>query len=133
MPKRKKSMADNVTKIPLPIQMQTPAPTNTTVQQIGYDWVCTNSTTSEVNIQTGIMNAVIFPETGKFQEYRHLMKGQVKPKWTRDILNEISHPFQGIRYIEETDTYFFIHRHEMTQYSKVTYCHIVCDIIPQKK
>ena len=33
------------------------------------------------------MNVVICPETGKPQEYRHLMKGPDKPKWTRAMLN----------------------------------------------
>ena len=67
------------------------------------------------------MDAVICQETGKSQEYRHLMKGPDKQKWTRSVENDIGRLFQGIRDIEGTYICFFIHRHEVTQDSKVTY------------
>ena len=78
------------------------------------------------------MNAVIYPETGKNQEYRHLMKGPDNPKWTREFANETGRLFQGIQDIEGNNTCFFIHKHNVPQDSKVTYSHIVCDIIPHK-
>ena len=56
------------------------------------------------------MNAVILPDTGKPQDYRHLMKGTEKPKWTRAMANDIGSLFQGIIYIKGTDTCFFIHK-----------------------
>ena len=78
------------------------------------------------------MNTVIFPETGKPQEYRHLMKGPDKPKQTRAFGNDIGRLFQGIRDIEGTNTCFFIHKHEVPKGSKVTYSRILCNIRPQK-
>ena len=47
--------------------------------------------------------------------------------------NEIWRIFQGIRYIEGTDTCVFIHRNEPPQESKATYNQILCDIRPQRK
>ena len=53
------------------------------VHRKGEDWAHTNKTTGEVKIQTLQTNANIFLETGKSQEYRHLIKGPGKLKWTR--------------------------------------------------
>ena len=47
------------------------------------------------------------------------MKGTEKPKWTRVMVNDIGPIFQVIRGIEVTDKCFFIHKHEVPQYSKV--------------
>ena len=101
--------------------MSTPAPTNMTVHRIEEDWVHTNSTTREVTIQAGLINSVIFPEIGKPQEYRILLKVTDKPKWIRAMANDIDHLFQGIIDIEVTYMCFFIHRNEVPQYRKVTY------------
>ena len=49
------------------------------------------------------MDAVIFPETGKVQEYRHIMKGIDNPKWSNAMANGIGGLFQGIRDIEGMD------------------------------
>ena len=54
----------------------------------------------------GPINAVMCPETGKSQDYRHLIKGPDKPKWTKAMTNEIGCLFQGIRDIEGTNTFF---------------------------
>ena len=78
------------------------------------------------------MNMVICPDTGKPQEYRHPRKGPEKPKWTRAMENDIGCLWQGIRDIEGTYTFFFVHRHDIHQDSNVTYIHIVCDIRTQK-
>ena len=80
----------------------------------------------------GQINAVMCPETGKSQDYRHLIKGPDKPKWTKAMTNEIERLFQVIQGIVGTDTCFFIHKHEVPQDIKVTYSRIVCNIIPQK-
>ena len=102
------------------------------VHKTGEDWAHTNNTTVDATIHMGHINAVIFPETVKTQEYRHLMKGPDYPKRTREFANKIGKLFQGIRYIEGNNTYFFIHKHEVPQDSKVTYSQIVCDIRTQK-
>ena len=78
------------------------------------------------------MNTVICPETGKPQEYRPLVKGPNKPKWTREFVNEIGRLFQGIRDINVTNTCFSIHNNEVPKGSKVIYSRIVCNITPQK-
>ena len=82
-------MSNHMAKIPPPRKIQNPTPTNTTVHVTGEDWVHTNRTTVEFKIHAGLMNTVISPETGKYEEYRHLMKGIDKPKWTRTMENEI--------------------------------------------
>ena len=74
-----------------------------------------------------------FTRDCKPQEYRHLMKGPDKPKWSRAMENEIGRLFQGIRDIEGTYTCFFIHKYEVPQDRKVTYRRIVCNIRHQKK
>ena len=92
----------------------------------------TNNTIVDVTIHPVQMNAVICPETGKLQDYRHLMKGPDKPKWTEEFGNEIGRLFQGIQEIKVTNTCFFIHKNEAPKGSKVTYSQIVCDIRPKK-
>ena len=77
------------------------------VQKAGEDWAHTNNTTGDMTIQPGSMNALICPYTIKPQEYRHLMKGPDKPKWTRVFVNEIGRLFQVIRDIEGTNTCFY--------------------------
>ena len=125
-------MANHVAKITPPRQPPNTLPAYM-VHRTGENWSHTNKTKGEVTIHPGKMNAIIFPETGKSQEYSHLIKGPSKPKWTRAMENNIGRLFQGIRYIKGTETCFFIHRHKVPQESIVTYSRIVCDIIPQKK
>ena len=61
------------------------------------------------------------------------MKVSDKTNSKRAMKNEIRRLFKGVGDIEGTDTCLFIHRHEVPQYIKVPYRHILCDIIPQKK
>ena len=68
-----------------------------------------------------ILNDIIFPDTGKDQEYRQLVKGPDKPKWSMAMDNEIGQLFQGTIYIYVTDTCFFIHRYKVTKNIKITY------------
>ena len=74
------------------------------------------------------MNDVVFPDTLKDQEYIHLIKRPYKPKWSRAMANEIGRFFQIIIYIKGTDTFLFIHRHEVPRDRKVTYCRIIHNI-----
>ena len=99
------TMANHVAKILPPIQPPISSP-KYRVHRTREDWARTNKTTGEVIIQPGKMNAVIYPETGKHQEYRNLMKGHAKPKWTRATENYIERIFQGVGFIEDTDTCF---------------------------
>ena len=79
------------------------------------------------------MNAVIFRNTGKHQEYRHLIKGPEKHKRTRTIENYIGTLFQGIRDIERTDVCLFIQIHEVPQDRNVDYICILYNIVSHKK
>ena len=72
-------------------------------------------TTGKVTIQKVLMNAVIFPDTGKAQEYKHHMKGLENPKWSNTMSNEIGRLLQGIRYKEGKYTLLFIQRHNIPQ------------------
>ena len=47
--------------------------------------------------------------------------------------NEIERIFQGIRDIQETNPFFFIHRQEVLKDFRITYFCIVCGIRPHKK
>ena len=58
-----------------------------TVHKAGKDLAHTNKTTVDVTIHTCQINAFICPETGKPQEYRHIMNGPDKPKYTRGMTN----------------------------------------------
>ena len=60
-------IANDMTKILMPIKMPTPTPTITTVLKTGEKRVHTNSTTGEVTIRPGLTNNVICPEIGKYQ------------------------------------------------------------------
>ena len=44
------------------------------VHKTGEDWAHTNKTTGDVEIHPGQINVIMCPETGKQQEYSHLMK-----------------------------------------------------------
>ena len=125
-------MANHMATIPPHRQPPTSLP-KYMVHRTGEDLAHTNKTTGEVTIHPEQINTVIFPETGKSQEYIHLMKGPDKPKFTRAVANNIGRILQGIRCIKVTYTCYFIHRHKVTQYSKVTYSRIVCDIMPHNK
>ena len=103
------------------------------VHKKGEYWAHMNKTTEEVTIRTGQTNAVIWPETGKYQEYRHLMKVPDKQKWKRTSENEIKRLSQGTIDIEGTDTCLFIHMNKVPQARKINYSHIVCNITPQKE
>ena len=79
-------MGNHVAKFQPYRPTQTAVPTYT-IHRTGEYWAHTNKTTGEVTIQPRQINAVVCPETGNPQEYRPLMKGTDKPKWTRAIAN----------------------------------------------
>ena len=59
------------------------------INKTGEEWAHTNKTTGDMKIHPVQLNAVICPDTGKLQEYRHLLKGPNKPKWKRKFANKI--------------------------------------------
>ena len=58
-----------------PSKPSKPAPI---VRPAGEDWAVIDQVTGKLTLQPGRANSVIFPETGKVQEYRHLIKGTEK-------------------------------------------------------
>ena len=78
------------------------------------------------------MDTVKCPDTGKVQEYRHIMIGPENPKCVKFMSNELGCLFQRIRGINGTDT-CSLSTGIFSQECKVTYCHIFCNIGTQKK
>ena len=96
----------------------------------GEDWAVIDQVTGELTLEPGRANTVIFPDTVKAQEYQHLIKFPKKLKCIKGASNEIGQLFQGLGDIQGTNTCFFIYRNEVPQDAKVTYCRIVCYILP---
>ena len=80
-------------------------------------------------------HAVIDPDTGFAQEYRHLIKNeQTKALWTRSFANELGRLAQGIdNRVKGTNTVVFIPIRNVPQGRKPTYGRIVVSIRPQKE
>ena len=114
-------MENHVAIIALKIPMANLFPSSTTVRPMGEYWSTASNTTVNVTIQPGFMNTVIFPDTGKAQEYRHLIKGLDKPKCTKVMYNKLGLLFHEIWFIEGTYNCFFIHCYEFPQYRKFYY------------
>ena len=80
-------MATYMTTISLQRKIPTHAPTPMiTIQTIEYCAI-RYTITGDVTINPGKLNNIIYPSTGKVQEYRHLMKGTYNPKWTTVMAN----------------------------------------------
>ena len=124
-------MSNHVAKINTPPSK--PSKTAPIFLPEGEECAVINQVTGNLILQPGRSNAVIWPKTGKSQEYRNLIKVLEKLKWSKGISNEIGQLFQGIGDIQGTNTCFFIHRHEVPQDAKVTYFRIVYNIWHQKK
>ena len=77
------------------------------------DWAVIDQETVNLNLQPGMANAVIFPETGNAHEYWHLIKAPNKMKWSKVVSNNIGRLLQGIGYIKGTNTCFSIHKNEV--------------------
>ena len=78
---------------------------------------------------------MVHPDTGKSQEYRHLIKGSDKEKWTTSFSNEFGRLTQGgNNRIVGTNTIFFTHKIDVPfETKKLTYGKIVCSIKPHKE
>ena len=124
-------MANHVETITTPTD--TPSKPAPLMRPAGEDWAVIDQVTGKLTLEPGIANAVIYPKTGKSQEYQHLIKPPEKPKWSKGMSNGIGRIFQGLGDTQGTNTCFFIHRHEVPPDAKVTYLRIVCNIWPQKK
>ena len=87
----------------------------------------------KTSLQPGIVNAVIFQDRVKPQDYRQLTKVPDKINCRKGMYNNIVYIFQGIGDIKGPITSFLIHRNELSQGAKVTYVCIFYNIQPHKK
>ena len=79
--------------------------------------------------------SVINEETGKTEEYRHLIKGTNAATWRKSFANELGRLTQGVgdRMKSGTETLFFIRRYQVPDVRKVTYGRLVVSILPKKE
>jgi hypothetical protein len=79
-------------------------------------------------------NAVLNAETGKLEEYRHLLKGPDKLKWEAGCSKEIARLAQGRNdgSVKGTETIHFIQPHQLPKGKKPTYLRICANYRPQK-
>ena len=79
------------------------------------------------------MNAVIHPETGFAQEYRHLVKRDCKMVWYKSLSNELGRLAQVVvNRVSGSNTIFSIPKSQVAMDRRGTYWIIFCDIKPQK-
>jgi hypothetical protein len=82
---------------------------------------------------TPMMNAVIYPATGKEMQYKDLMKDpDLGPSFEIGLSNEVGRICQGIRDIAGTNTAFFVDLTNIPKTRKITYGKLVCDFKPNK-
>ena len=74
--------------------------------QAGDDWAVIDQETVNLALQPGMTNTVIWPETGKSQEYHHLTKVHNKHKFINVASKEIVRLFQGLGDTKGTNTFF---------------------------
>jgi hypothetical protein len=77
-------------------------------------------------------NAVVNPNTGKIEEWRHVKVGEESRTWLKGAANEIGRLAQGHGTFDGTETMHFIQRHNMPKGRQATYLCIVVDFRPQK-
>jgi hypothetical protein len=79
-------------------------------------------------------NAVLNAETGKLEEYRHLLKGVDKLKWEAGCSKEIARLAQGRKdsSVKGTETMHFIPISKLPKGKKPTYLRICANYRPQK-
>ena len=81
-------------------------------------------------------NAITDPHTGKQLEYRQLINHpdyELQRTWQRSSANEFGRLAQGVGgRIDGTETFKFLHYHEMPTNRRPTYAQFVCEIRPQK-
>jgi hypothetical protein len=81
-----------------------------------------------------LLNAVLNADTGKLEEYRHLLKGPHKLKWEAGGSKEIARLAQGRKdsSVKGTETIHFMHHHQLPKGKKPTYLRICANYRPQK-
>ena len=79
--------------------------------------------------------SVINEETGKAEEYRHLIKEANAATWRKSFSNELGRLTKGVGDIMKsgTETLFFIRRDQVPEGRKVTYGRLVVLVCPQKE
>jgi hypothetical protein len=80
------------------------------------------------------LNAVLNADSGKLEEYHHLLKGKDKTLWEHGCSKEITRLVQGWKNSDDkgTNTLHFIHPHQLPKGKKPTYLHICANYCPQK-
>ena len=81
------------------------------------------------------LNVVLNADTGKMEEYRHLIKGSQSQQWTVANAKEIARLAQGRAdgSVEGTNTLFFKHPHTIPHGRKATYLRVVAAYRPTKE
>ena len=80
-----------------------------------------------------LANAIIFPDTGKELEYRHLIKIEKHKKvWLESFAKELNQLAQGNENVKGTNTIYFIKKHAVPASRTVTYGRICVNYRPQK-
>ena len=76
-----------------------------------------------------LINAVIHPETGFAQEYRHLVKEYEKMVWHKYFFNELGRLARDVgNRVTGSNAIFFVPKSQVPQDQKFTYGIIFCDI-----
>jgi hypothetical protein len=80
------------------------------------------------------LNAVLNADSGKLEEYRHLLKGKDKALWEKGCSKEIARLAQGRANSDDkgTNTLHFIHPRQLPKDKKPTYLRICANYRPQK-
>ena len=81
-----------------------------------------------------VLNAVLNSESGKLEEYRHLVKGPNAKEWLRRNTVEIARLYQGRndKSYKGTNTIVFKHTSALPKGRKATYLRVVADQCPNK-
>jgi hypothetical protein len=83
--------------------------------------------------KTPMMNSLIHPVTGKEMQYKDIMKDpELGPSFEIGLGNELGRIYQGIGYIDGTNTDFLVELASIHKDRKITYGKLVCDYKPNK-
>ena len=95
--------------------------------------MCQLHSTMTTNYPEDFANSIIDKETGKYLEFRHLMKlDKYRKIWTMSFANKLGRLSQGIRDIPGADTINFIPHANVPAQETVTYGQMFCTYRPQK-
>jgi hypothetical protein len=80
------------------------------------------------------LNAVLNSDTGKLEEYRHLLKGKDKPRWEKGCSKELARLAQGRKNSinKGTNSLHFMHPNQLPKGKTPTYLCICANYRPQK-